>query len=292
MIKYDFHIHSNFSDGFLHPKEIVKKAADLGMQAIALTDHDSVLGVDEFLRDCQKAGIKGIPGVEVSTELGSKSFHLLGYGVDVNNPLLQEELQKLYQSRIQRSQQYVKKLSALGFKITEADLWKVAKNKMGSIGKPHVAQAVISKNKGDVRIQGMGVANFLKSYLSEGKPAFVSKRAIKTEKAIKLIKDAGGVSVLAHPLLEFESLNETKENILKLKSIGLDGVEVFYAKEHKKEDIVSLKSFCQTENLLMTAGSDTHFYPDSLQVRELGKIETFGEDISEIAEKFLSKLKN
>ena len=244
----DLHIHSTFSDGAFTPEEIVKHASKKGLAAIAITDHDNTDGTLLAIRAGKKWGVEIVPGVELSVEPESpkdEEIHILGYYIDWQDENFQEKLRHFREARRERAYQILEKLDRLGIKIDPQQLFELAGK--GSVGRMHVAR--ILKEEGFV--------NYLQEafdlYLAYGKPAYVPKLRLPSQEALDLISRIGGISVIAHPLYGGNS----KEIIQKLKSLGLDGIEVYYT-NHTPEDVKRFRSWAKVFGLLITGGSDCH----------------------------------
>jgi len=244
----DLHIHSTFSDGAFTPEEIVKHASRMGLAAIAITDHDNTDGTFSAIRAGKKWEVEIVPGVELSVEPESpkdEEIHILGYYIDWQDENFQEKLRHFREVRRERAYQILEKLGHLGIKIDPQQLFEFAGK--GSIGRMHVAK--ILKEEGFV--------NYLQEafdlYLAYGKPAYVPKLRLPSQAALDLISRIGGISVIAHPLYGGNS----KEIIQKLKSLGLDGIEVYYT-NHTPEDVERFQSWAKVFGLLITGGSDCH----------------------------------
>lgn len=244
----DLHIHSTFSDGTFTPEEIVKHASKKGLAAIAITDHDNTDGTLLAIIEGKKLGVEIVPGVELSVEPESsqdEEIHILGYYINWQDENFQEKLRHFREARRERAYQILEKLDHLGIKIDPQQLFEVAGK--GSVGRMHVAKV----------LRAEGFVNYLQEafdlYLAYGKPAYVPKLRLPSQEAIDLISRIGGISVIAHPLYGGNS----KEIIQKLKSLGLDGIEVYYT-NHAPEDVKKFQSWAKEFGLLITGGSDCH----------------------------------
>ena len=249
----DLQTHSNFSDGSMSPSELVREAKQLGLSAIALTDHDTIEGIPEFLEMGQKLNILTVPGVEISidTKLPNNGhMHMLGLFIDHQNHDLVSKLDYLRFHRNERAQKILKKLHELGAEVSLSELQNEAGE--GSIGRPHIAKIMLRK----------GIVSTLQEafdlYLAKGQPAYVDKVKFNEEDAINLIKKAGGLAILAHPhLMKYPNFEETAEKILDLKILGLDGIEVYYSglNPELSEQLIQL---AQEHDLAISGGSDYH----------------------------------
>ncbi|MCI5148564.1 MAG: PHP domain-containing protein, partial [Candidatus Electrothrix sp. MAN1_4] len=187
----ELHTHSVYSDGTATPAELVQMAADCNLQGFALTDHDTVEGVQEVLDYGQHIGIPVITGIEVSALHRQYSLHILGYGFDPNNEVLLQWLARLQQGRTERNRKILEKLTAIGIALTEQELEQVSG--CGQAGRPHIAQLL--KNKGYVTNTRQAFTH----YLGRNKLAWCSRSPCSTFEAISILHQAGGVAVLAHP---------------------------------------------------------------------------------------------
>ena len=251
----DLHIHSTASDGSLTPAEIIDHAQKLNLAAIAITDHDSIYGSKEALRTGIPPSVKFLTGVEISAAHpaffpGSGSFHILGYGIRLDNHALNQTLNKLREARKNRNPQIIKRLNELGFKISLEDVNLTVAD--GQLGRPHIAHAMLKKGF----VESMDEA--FDKFLGAGKPAYVDKERIGCEQAIKMIRGARGVPVLAHPaLLNIDDDWQMDELIRNLIKIGMRGIEAYYP-EHSSEQTQLYKELAIKYDLLMTGGTDFH----------------------------------
>ena len=246
----DLHLHTTASDGIMTPSGIVRYAKTKGLQAIAITDHDTIEGLDEGLSEGEKIGFEVIPGVEISAEHSPGSMHLLGYFFDVHHPLLKGKLDYLQKARADRNPKIIENLNRLGVKIRYEEVTKVSGG--GQVGRPHFAQVLIEK--GYVRSFQEAFERFLK----KGAPAYVDKLRFKPKEAISFIEEAGGVTVLAHPkTLGMNGPSTLEKTLLDLIEIGLKGVEIFYP-EHTPMEVAQFKALAERYGLLMTGGTDYH----------------------------------
>ena len=189
--RVDLHLHSIYSDGNLSPSALVERAKDVGLCAISLTDHDNVSGIQEALLCGRRLGIEVIPGVELSTSERGLDTHILGYFIDKDNISLKNHLEFFRHHRIKRAKKIVQNLNSMGCKITFEQVKK--KSISQNIGRPHIADAMV--DCGFVRNQNEAFYAFL----GDNKAAFVPKYKIGTLDAIIMIREAGGLSFLAHP---------------------------------------------------------------------------------------------
>ncbi len=246
----DLHLHTTASDGTMSPSELVRHARLKGLQAIAITDHDTIEGLDEGLIEAERIGIELIPGVEISVEYSSGSMHLLGYFIDNHNPILNERLKYLQMVRSERNPKIVEKLNGLGINITYEEVLKVSGG--GQVGRPHFAQVLFEK--GYVK----SYQEAFERYLKKGAPAYVDKVRFTSKQAISFIREARGIPVLAHPnTLNLKDHSKIEELIVALINEGLKGIEVYYP-EHSSLEVSQYKELAQRYSLLITGGTDYH----------------------------------
>ena len=254
-VEIDLHIHTTASDGTFTPEQVISHAHQLKLKAIAITDHDTVAGSKEALGSGVPPSLGFLTGVEISATPppfypGSGSFHLLGYSIRLDDPNLNRTLEKLQQARKNRNPAIINRLNELGISITLDEVRKEAG--VGQLGRPHIAQLMVKK--GVVA----SINEAFDQFLGTGKPAYVDKQRVECFKAIKIILNAGGVPVLAHPgLLDYKTENQLDELIGKLKKAGIQGVEVYYS-GHTPDQTRLYAALAQRHDLLMTGGSDFH----------------------------------
>ena len=251
----DLHIHSTASDGTLTPSETIKKAQDLNLRAIAITDHDSIDGSLEALGLGIPPAIKFLTGVEISASPPvatncSGSFHILGYALRLDDPELITTLEVLQKARKNRNPGIIRRLNDLGFTFSLHDVKAAAGE--GQLGRPHVAQYMVKK--GYVR----SIDEAFDRYLAQGKPAYQEKYRIDCQRAIDVINGSGGIPVLAHPyLLDMKQDDDLDKLIIVLKNMGLKGIEVYYP-GHPPAETSRYIELAKNHDLLMTGGTDFH----------------------------------
>ncbi|KUK10353.1 MAG: PHP domain protein [Clostridia bacterium 41_269] len=251
MKKADLHIHTTASDGFFSAEEICEKALEVELAGIAITDHDTIdgLGENELLQKKFK-GLKIVPGIEIGSYWMDLDLHILGYNINYKLSWLRDYLHSLQKSRIERIEKIISKLNKLGYKISFSDIIAVKGETNGSIGRPHVAKALVSRGYFPSSNEAFS------SLLDVGKLAYVPRKKITPFEAIEVILKAGGIPVLAHPGL---SLKGSYEIIFELIRGGLLGIEVYYP-EHSLDDIRFYNELAEQYNLIVTGGSDFHGY--------------------------------
>jgi predicted metal-dependent phosphoesterase TrpH len=249
--RVDLHLHTTSSDGVHSPEAIVARAAARGLEIISICDHDTVEGIGPALAAAANySGLTVIPGVEVSTDFQKGEVHVLGYYIDQNHPGLKRTLKTMRQSRVERAQAMVKKLAELGIHIEWARVRELAGS--GSIGRPHIAQAMLEKG----HIATFGDAFY--NYLGHGQPAYVERIKMSPQEAVVLILAAGGLPVLAHPM----TIDEPEAMISSLVAAGLVGLEVYYGGS-SPDEIERLVKTAARHGLIATGGSDYHGLDDN-----------------------------
>ncbi|MHA2084510.1 MAG: PHP domain-containing protein [Candidatus Thorarchaeota archaeon] len=246
----DLHIHSNVSDGVHSPTRIVELALMRNLGGIALTDHDTIDGLSEFLAADAGEGLLRVPGIEISSEYGGREAHIIGYFVDPYSKSLKSKLTWVEDARRVRFPKLIEKLRELGIEITDNDV-DDALNGVTSPGRPHAARMLV--RKGVVK----DVNEAFEQFLKKGKPAYVRRDRLSAKDAVLLLKEEGAVPVLAHPLqLKVPDLRGV---IIDLMNSGLAGIEVRYdygtPREGSEEE---LRSIAEALGLIMTGGSDYH----------------------------------
>lgn len=257
--KVDLHLHTTASDGHYKPEELVALAARRGLEVIAITDHDSVAGVEEALEAARSfPALKVIPGVEISTDIPNGEFHVLGYFVDHHDPRLLELLSQLRESRTERAQRMIAKLEGLGIRIQWSRVKELAGE--GSVGRPHIAQAMLEKGY----IPSFQEA-FIK-YIGRNGPAYAERRKMTPQEAVSLVKGVGGLPVLAHPA-EIQDLEELLDRLL---AAGLVGLEAYYS-GYSQAVTEWLVGLADKRSLVTSGGSDYHGLDGTSEV-ELGGV--------------------
>jgi hypothetical protein len=246
----DLHAHTTVSDGTLTPTELVKLAKESGLDAIAVTDHDTFQGIPEALEAGRKYGIEVIPGAELSLESpeGAGWIHVVALWLPEQADELQKAFDWVIEGRATRNHEIVAKLRALGVNITyEA----VAARAGGTVGRPHFAQELMA----------LGVVSSMdeafKVWVGDNGRAYVPKRKLTPEKALAILKNIGATSILAHPFALRLSYPETEKLVRRLMDLGLDGMEVIYS-EHSEADTKAFGEMADRLGLLKSGGSDFH----------------------------------
>jgi len=247
-VRVDFHTHSTGSDGTNTPHELLKLALEKNIQYLSITDHDTLDGIKALDNSINLNKLKFIPGVEISAEFPS-TLHLLGYGFDIQNKRLNKVLEDLQDYRKERNVLMIENMQKFGFHITLEELQKEAGGEL--IGRPHFASLMVKKNYVRNKQEAFD------KYLKKGAPLYLDKKRLDPKDAILLIKDAGGVVVIAHPYQTKLNEENLESLIEELVDYGLDGIEAVYPL-HTKEMTEKYKSLAQKYDLFITAGSDYH----------------------------------
>jgi predicted metal-dependent phosphoesterase TrpH len=257
---FDLQSHSRHSDGELDPSEVVAAAATAGVELLALTDHDTVGGVDEAASAATRAGVRLVAAVEISAldETGT-DLHILGYLIDPRDRALLGRLERYRQDRERRMEAMVTALRELGFQVDDRAL---ERRRQGgkSIGRPHIARAVVDHPGNDERLadeRRRDPQAFLAAYLVEGRPAFRPRQEPSVRGAIEAIHAAGGVAVWAHPFWDIPEPDEVLASIDRFRADGIDGVECFYL-THTAAQTALLAERCRELEMLSTGSSDFH----------------------------------
>lgn len=245
----DLHVHSNASDGTLSPAQVVDLAAAAGLSAMALTDHDTVAGVDEALEEAKKAGIEVIPGVELSCVYKEKEIHILGLFVRHQDPSLSGELKRLLSVRAWRNEEMLRRFQADGFSFTMEEL--TAGNPNTVITRAHFARVLVEKGYVSTMPQAF------QKYLQYGGRYCLRKELITPEQAMGVLTANHAFPALAHPCQYKLGWSETEELISYLMGLGMRGLEVYHS-SHNPEQSRKLKVLAQKYGLLPTGGSDFH----------------------------------
>lgn len=244
-MKFDLHVHTFYSDGILSPSELIDLAIKQNLQGIAITDHDSILGIKEAISYSTKYdNFKVISGIEFGSIYEDEEVHILGYFIDYNNEELISTTEKLRHERINRAIRIMDNLNELGINITIDDVVKHSRDKY--IGRPHIARALI--DKGYVS----SIEEAFEKYLDRGKPGYSERLHLSIEETINLIKKTGGIATLAHP-----GLIKNKSIVDHTINKGIQGIECVHSK-HTANDTDYFIKLARKNNLIITGGSDYH----------------------------------
>ena len=247
----DLHAHTTASDGDLSPTQLIWWAKAIGLSAIAVTDHDTTGGIAEAVLAGQKYEIEVVPGVELSADIDipKGQCHLLGYLFDLKHIGLNARLAEVRENRNQRNAKIAAKIQAHGWNVTLEEIEAVSGGEV--VARPHIARVLV--DRGFVP----SMAEAFAAYLCKGGLFYVERDRLSQEEAIRLIHDAGGVCVLAHPNNLNCDESETESHIRQLQSFGLDGIEARYNR-HTPDDTARYLALAERLELLTTGGSDFH----------------------------------
>jgi predicted metal-dependent phosphoesterase TrpH len=252
---FDLQAHSTCSDGALPPRAVVAAARAAGVDLLALTDHDTVDGVDEALDAAAAEGIRVVPATELSSIDGDhEDLHVLGYGLDHHSPALRDALERFCADRAARCKHMADALRETGLEVELPDRGG------GPVGRPHLAQAAFEHPANSMRLRDEGIVNFselLERYLVPGAPAYRRRSTPTVAEAIETIHAAGGVAVWAHPFWDVDAGAEVLAAIDRFVAAGLDGVEAFYV-THTEAQTRMLVEHCAARGLLTTGSADFH----------------------------------
>lgn len=246
----DLHTHTTFSDGTLTPTELVQEAAGLGLNALAVTDHDAVDGLPEALAAGERLGIRVVPGVEINCEHEQVTMDVLGYFLaGAPSEELEEELAELRHYRDERNARILQRLADLGYPVGDRDLAEAAGG--GAVGRPHIGEAMV--RLGYVE----SVSDAFKHFLRRGAPAWVDRRRLALGAAIRLLRASGGLPVIAHPGIIRTDAAGLEHIVREAARLGLAGLEVLYPL-HDEHTVELCAELAERYALVPTGGSDYH----------------------------------
>ena len=257
--KADMHMHSCYSDGSMEPRELVARYAQNGYSIVALTDHDTVLGVPEMVQAGSEYGILVVPGIELSTESDNGvEMHILGYGMDIEYPAFSKKLQELMEKRQERNLRLIEYFCHAGYQVTEEEL--LCGKKGGYIGKPDFARAFARKGYVQKPKDAFAPGVFLES----AGAAAIKKVKLLPEEAVSLIVAAGGMAAIAHPMKikalwpkDAGFLERLEPEVVRLAGFGLGALECVH-RDHTEEQARMLEALAAKLGLVATGGSDFH----------------------------------
>ncbi len=268
----DLHTHSTASDGTVHPRELAQLAKDAGLAAIALTDHDTTVGLPPCNQACQEVGIEFVPGIEISTDPGPRintdgierrrgTLHLLGLFIRHDDEKLAQVADRMRKARDSRNPAVIAKLQELGVRIEYEEVLKLAREQNTKIiGRPHIAQILVQKS------YAKSITDAFTKYLKFGCPAFVRRNYLSPQQAIDAIHHAGGLAILAHPVqLVMPDPDELEYAIAKLKELGLDGLEARHS-DHTPAQVRQYEALADRFDLLTSGGSDFHGHRKPIEI--------------------------
>ncbi len=244
-VKYaDLHVHTLQSDGTYTPAQLIKESIKRGLSAIAITDHDTVGAIPEALAQAQDTDLEVITGIELTAQYEKQEIHVLGYFIDYQNQELLEKLKLLQQNRIDRVYKIIENLEKLGVNLKSQTVFEISGN--STVGRMHIARALVKE--GWVKT----LPEAFRKYIGDNSPAYVLGFRYSPQEAIKIINDAKGVAILAHPyILHNDDL------IKEFCGYGLQGLEVYYP-EHSQSMVNFYLNLAKELNLLVTGGTDFH----------------------------------
>lgn len=251
-MRIDLHVHSSASDGTDSPAEVIRRAAAAGLDVLALTDHDTQAGIAEA-RAALPAGLALVPGMELSSTIagpagGTRSVHLLAFLSDPSDPVLAQETARIRDDRVYRAQAMVARLQELGANVTWEQVTRIAGDAV--VGRPHIARAMAESG-----VVATPKDAFTAEWIDDGGRAFVDRYAIPLDRAVALVRAAGGVPVLAHP--RSPGYGVPDEVIARLAAAGLAGLEVSHP-DHDDAERARLAALARDLGLVATGGSDDH----------------------------------
>jgi len=257
-MKIDLHTHSYYSDGVLSPTELVQRAVLNNVDILALTDHDTLMGIDEAILAAESHPIRIIPGIEVSCLWREQTIHMIGLNIDPNYEPLREKLEGVLRDRQHRAEQIAKKLIKFGIPGVEEGLARQVK---GVPGRLHFARYLASKGYSSTP------GKAFKQYMARGKPGYLKSEWMSLAEATRLIRDAGGLPIIAHPRRYDLTLKKTTTMLEEFKAEGGEGIEVATTNQNKSDQIMMSRLANQLD-LAMSIGSDFH---EPCAYNELGK---------------------
>lgn len=243
-MRIDLHTHTSASDGLLSPTELVRQAKEVGLDVIAVTDHDTVEGLDEAEGEASRLGLRLIPGIELSVFGLGREIHLLGYFLDRTSVTLLDFLQEQKESRVRRIFTMLEKLKGMGVVIPPEEVIQVGKK--GTMGRPHVARALV--RHGHIQAE----EHAFQKYIGQDQPAYVPRVKVSAPEGVRMVKEAGGVPVIAHPGLY------AKDGVLEhMVEAGVVGIEAYHP-DHTDAAAQRFEEQAKERGMLVTGGSDYH----------------------------------
>ena len=246
----DLHLHSTCSDGTRSPEELVALAAEAGLAAAVLTDHDTMEGTPRFLAAARAAGLRSLAGMEISADVPRRTVHLLAYGCDPDEPRLAQALARVRGGRAERNARILARLARLGCPVSAEEV-RAEAGDAEVVGRPHIAAALVRRGFAEDR------AEAFRRFLGRGAPAYEERYRLAPEEALALVAGAGGVVSLAHPASAGYNPAELRRFVGRLAGLGLAGIECLYTGylPNQVEEYVGL---AREFGLLVTGGTDYH----------------------------------
>ena len=247
----DLHTHSTFSDGSFTPEQLVQEAERGRLAALALTDHDSICGLERFMTACAKSTVRGVPGIEISVDCnpGDATMHILGYFIDPANAELNAHVNRLRDGRQQRNAEILKRLNAMGLMLGMHEIAAFAGE--NNVGRLHFAMALMAR--GYVRT----TQEAFDKYLAKGKSGYAHRLRFKPTGGVEMIRRAGGIAVLAHPFTLNLGKQALADCVGELARAGLQGIEIYYP-QHSPKLVRQYLALAAQFHLIVTGGTDFH----------------------------------
>ncbi len=244
MSAVDLHIHSTCSDGTLTPVEVVAEAVARGVRVVAIADHDITDGIEPAAAAAAAQGVDLVPAVEINTDYEGAEVHVLGYWIEPAHPPLQEMLARIRNARLERNRQIIARLASVGVHIREERVREIAGE--GSVGRPHIAAAIVEGGYAGTPSEAFD------RFIGRRGVAYVERYRLTPQEAIRQVRQAGGLPVLAHPAkIRRDAL------IPELLPVGLAGLEAFHC-DHTSGDAAHYLALAKRYGLLVTGGTDSH----------------------------------
>ena len=247
----DLHVHTNISDSTFSPEKVIELAKLKGLDAIAITDHDTCAAITPAIVIAKDIGVEIIPGVELTAELDDDEIHMLGYFIDWQNEVFTKKLEELCRVREERAKEILRRLGEQGIDLKYEDLLEIAGPGTGSIGRLHIANLLYKKGKVAC------IREAFTKYIGNDSPAYVKKFKLSPKEASDMIKAVGGVTVLAHPKTINTEIRPLEDIVKMLVDEGIQGIEVYHS-DHNNKDSAEFKKLATDYGLLVTGGSDCH----------------------------------
>ena len=245
----DMHVHTQESDGTFSPEKVVEYSKAKGLHAIAITDHDCCSAIAPAIAAARDLDLEIIPGVELSAEVDEQDVHILGYFIDWQNKAFLKELEYIVHVRRERAKEILKRLRKVNVDITEKELFELSNS--GCVGRLHIAQLLFKKG------YVSSISQAFKNYIGDQSPCYVKKFKLTPREAVSMIKDVGGIPVLAHPKTINTKNKRLAEVIKGFADDGIEGIEVYHI-EPTANDVKEFEKLANKFDLLMTGGSDCH----------------------------------
>jgi 3',5'-nucleoside bisphosphate phosphatase len=278
--RFDLQSHSTHSDGVLSASDVVARAADAGVELLALSDHDTISGVSEAIEAGVEHGVRVVSAVEISAVDEDapmpRELHILGYRIDHTGPPMTTKLDEFLADREKRTLRMRDALREVGFDLDEAEIeQRIAEGK--PIGRPHLAAAVLGAPANAERLEEESIddiGSLIRGYLIEGKPAFRLRQTPTVAESIEAIHEAGGVAIWAHPFWDITEPGEVLDSLQRFKDLGIDGVEAFYITHDEPQ--TRLLTDRAAELQMLTTGSADFHGPENRQFHSFMAFETYG----------------